>query len=65
MQTRDREEEPMPTPKIGTSRKVVIPDDVLDALHMIAAHRGETVSDTIRDALRVYVKKCHRGRRAA
>lgn len=55
----------MPTPKIGTSRKVVIPDDVLDDLHVIAATRGETVSDTIRHALQVYVKRIRRGGRAA
>ncbi len=55
----------MPTPRIGTSRKVVIPDEVLDALHIIAAARGETVSDTIRDALRVYVKRARRRGRAA
>jgi hypothetical protein len=55
----------MPTPKIGTSRKVVIPDDVLDALCVVAAARGETVSETIRTALRVYVKRMRRGRAAA
>jgi hypothetical protein len=56
----------MPTPKIGTSRKVVIEDDVLDDLHLIAAHRGETVSEVIRSALRAYTKRTlRRGGRAA
>lgn len=55
----------MPTPKIGTNRKVVIEDDVLDALHVIAAARGETVSEVIREALRVYVRRVRRGGRVA
>ena len=55
----------MPTPRIGTGRKVVIEDEVLDALRLIAATRGETVSETIRHALRVYTKRIRRGGRAA
>lgn len=56
----------MPTARIGRGRKVVIPDDVLDDLHTIAAHRGETVSETIRVGLRAYTARVlKKPRRAA
>lgn len=51
--------------RIGTGRKVRVPDDVLADLHVIAAHRGQTVSEVMRDALADYVRRVLNKKRPA
>jgi hypothetical protein len=55
----------MGRPRIGQKHKVAFPEEVLDELHLIAAARGVSVHDAIREAVSVYVKRMRRGGRAA
>lgn len=55
----------MGRPRIGKARKVVIPDDVMADLRLIAAMSGEPVSDVIRAALRHYTHHVLKRRRVA
>lgn len=55
----------MGRPAIGKARKVVIPDDVLTDLRLIAAMNGEPVANVIRAALRHYVRHVLKRKAAA
>lgn len=56
----------MGRPRIGQQKvKVSIPADVLDELYVIAAGRGTSIHDVIRDSLRVYTRRTRRRRTAA
>jgi predicted transcriptional regulator len=55
----------MGRPRIGQRLRVHVPDEVVDGLLMIAAHRGQTLPEVMRDALADYVKRVLRRGRAA
>lgn len=55
----------MGRPQIGVARKVVLPKNLLNDLRVIAAMRGEPVSETIRVALTEFVRRNGKGRRIA
>jgi hypothetical protein len=59
------EGEAMSRQQIGVPRKVILPKELLAELRVIAAWRGEPVAETIRTALAEFVKRSHKGRRAA
>lgn len=56
---------PMGRPRIGTTRRVVIPDDVLLDLKLVARLQGVPVSQVLRDAYRHYVDHVLKQKRGA
>lgn len=53
----------MGRPLIGPARKVRVAQEVWDDLCLIAAARGVTVSDLLREAMTQYVRRTKRGGR--
>jgi len=60
-----REEGRVGRPRIGHKHKVAFPEEELAQLHLIAAARGVSIHDVIREAVRAYVRRVRRGGRAA
>ncbi len=47
--------------RMGQRLRVYTPDDVVEGLYMIAAHRGQTLAEVMRDALSEYVRRTLKG----